>query len=71
MEVDRYIALPGQALSYKIGQLKIIALRAKAENILGDKFDIRKFHDELLKDGALPLTLLEAKMDRWIERRLR
>ena len=71
MEVDRYIALPGQALSYKIGQLKIIALRAKAENILGDKFDIRKFHDELLKDGALPLTLLEAKMDRWIEHRLR
>ena len=71
LEVDRYIALPAQALSYKIGQLKIIALRAKAENILGDKFDIRKFHDELLKDGALPLTLLEAKMDRWIEHRLR
>lgn len=66
LEVDRYIALPAQALGYKIGQLKIAALRAKAENILGTKFDIRAFHDELLKDGALPLSILEAKMDRWI-----
>ncbi len=71
LEVDRYIALPAQALGYKIGQLKIIAIRAKAETNLGDRFDIREFHDELLKDGALPLTILEAKMDRWIERRLR
>ena len=66
-EVDRYIAWPGQALAYKIGQLRISALRAKAEKTLGAKFDIRAFHDELLKDGALPLDLLEAKMDAWIE----
>ncbi len=67
LEVDRYIALPAQALAYKIGELKITAIRAKAEKILGAKFDIRQFHDELLKDGAMPLDLLEAKMDRWIE----
>ncbi len=65
-EVDRYIVWPGQALAYKIGQLKISAIRAKAEKVLGSKFDIRTFHDELLKDGALPLDLLEAKMDAWI-----
>jgi len=65
-EVDRYIAVPAQALGYKIGQLKIAALRAKAEKILGAKFDIRAFHDELLKDGALPLSILEAKMNSWI-----
>jgi uncharacterized protein (DUF885 family) len=67
LEIDRYIALPGQALAYKIGQLKISAIRAKAEKVLGPKFDIRAFHDELLKDGALPLDLLEAKMDVWME----
>jgi uncharacterized protein (DUF885 family) len=66
-EVDRYITLPGQALAYKVGQLKISALRAKAEKTLGSKFDIRAFHDELLKDGALPLDVLEAKMDLWLE----
>ena len=66
MEVDRYIAFPAQALGYKIGQLKIAGLRAKAEAAFGAKFDIRAFHDELLKDGALPLSILEAKMDRWI-----
>jgi uncharacterized protein (DUF885 family) len=66
LEVDRYIALPAQALGYKIGQLKISAIRAKAEKTLGAQFDIRAFHDELLKDGALPLTILEAKMERWI-----
>ena len=71
LEVDRYIALPAQALSYKIGQLKILAIRAKAQAALGGEFDIREFHDALLKGGALPLTILEAKMDRWIERRLR
>jgi uncharacterized protein (DUF885 family) len=70
-EVDRYIAWPGQALAYKIGQLKISAIRAKAEKELGAKFDIRVFHDELLRDGALPLDLLEAKMDAWIDRQLR
>ena len=67
-EVDRYIAMPGQALAYKIGQLKISAIRSKAETKLGNKFDIRAFHDEILKDGALPLDLLEAKMDDWIAR---
>jgi uncharacterized protein (DUF885 family) len=67
LEVDRYIALPAQALSYKIGQLKIAAIRSKAEKALGAKFDIRAFHDELLRDGALPLDVLERKMDRWIE----
>ena len=67
LEIDRYIAWPGQALSYKIGQLKIAGIRAKAEKALGAKFDIRAFHDELLKDGALPLDLLEVKMEQWIQ----
>lgn len=66
-EVDRYIAVPAQALGYKIGQLKISAIRAKAEKTLGARFDIRKFHDELLRDGALPLDILEIKMDVWIQ----
>lgn len=68
INIDRYIARPGRALAYKIGQLKISAMRSKAEKALGSKFDIRAFHDELLKDGALPLDLLEAKMDAWIVR---
>jgi uncharacterized protein (DUF885 family) len=66
LEIDRYIAWPAQALSYKIGQLKISAIRSKAEKALGAKFDIRAFHDEILKDGAMPLDLLEVKMDAWI-----
>jgi len=66
LEVDRYIAWPGQALSYKTGQLRICALRAKAEQALGPHFDVRAFHDELVKDGGLPLDVLEAKLDRWI-----
>jgi uncharacterized protein (DUF885 family) len=65
-EVDRYIVWPGQALGYKIGQLRISAMRAKAERALGPKFDVRAFHDQVLKDGALPLEVLEAKLDRWI-----
>ena len=64
-EVDRYIAWPGQALAYKIGQLKFRELRSRAEKALGEKFDLRRFHDALLEDGALPLTLVEGKIDRW------
>ena len=65
-ETDRYIAWPGQALSYKIGQLKFVELRERARKELGAKFDIRKFHDEMLDGGTLPLDLLEARTDRWI-----
>ena len=65
-EVERYMAIPGQALSYKIGQLKILELRRKAEQMLGAKFNIRGFHDEVLKDGGLPLDILESKMNEWI-----
>ncbi|WP_299246710.1 DUF885 family protein [uncultured Aquimarina sp.] len=65
-EIERYMANPGQALSYKIGQLKIRELRAKAEQELGDKFDIRKFHNEVLETGCVPLALLENKINTWI-----
>ncbi len=65
-EVERYMSWPGQALSYKIGQLKIRELRSRAEKAMGEKFDIRTFHNKVLEDGCLPLTLLEAKIDRWI-----
>jgi uncharacterized protein (DUF885 family) len=66
LEVERYMVWPGQALAYKIGQLTILALRRKAEATLGNGFDVRAFHDELLRDGAMPLGVLEAKMDRWL-----
>ena len=65
-EVDRYIAWPGQALAYKIGQLKILELRTKAENELGDDFDIKDFHHEVLKRGSLPLSILETYINEWI-----
>jgi uncharacterized protein (DUF885 family) len=65
-EVDRYIARPGQALAYKLGQLKIVELRRKAEQRLGSKFDVREFHDAVLKNGTLPLDLLEEEIDAYI-----
>ena len=67
-EVERYMALPGQALSYKIGQLKIMEWRKKAEKAFGDKFDIKEFHNKMLESGCVPLQLLENKIDRWIEK---
>jgi uncharacterized protein (DUF885 family) len=70
-ETDRYIAIPGQALGYKIGQLKLLALRAKAQKALGSAFDIRSFHDEVLGAGALPLDVLEKQVDDWIARQKR
>jgi uncharacterized protein (DUF885 family) len=69
-EIDRYIVWPGQALAYKLGQMKITELRGKARQALGTKFDIRDFHDELLRDGALPLDRLETKISAWIAKQL-
>jgi uncharacterized protein (DUF885 family) len=66
-EVDRYIALPAQSLSYKIGQLKIRELRARAQQELGPRFDIRKFHDEILSAGSLPMDMLDARINGWIK----
>jgi uncharacterized protein (DUF885 family) len=67
-ETDRYISWPAQALSYKLGQLKFLELRERAQNELGPKFDIRKFHDEMLDGGTLPLDMLDARTNRWIEK---
>jgi uncharacterized protein (DUF885 family) len=64
------MALPGQALAYKVGELKISELRRRAEDKLGDKFDIKEFHRVVLEDGAVPLVTLEQKVRRWIAERL-
>ncbi len=69
-EAERFMAIPGQALAYKIGQLKIREIRSDAEARLGDRFDIKAFHREVLEDGAMPLSMLEAKIDRWVEGQL-
>ncbi|HPC10988.1 MAG TPA: DUF885 domain-containing protein, partial [candidate division Zixibacteria bacterium] len=66
VEIDRYIVWPGQAVSYKTGEMKIKALRRRAEERLGERFDIRAFHDELLAHGCLPLTVLEERMAGWL-----
>ncbi|MCH8099490.1 MAG: DUF885 domain-containing protein [Proteobacteria bacterium] len=69
-EAERFMAIPGQALAYKIGQLKIREIRDRAEASLGDKFSVKDFHTEVLKDGAMPLSMLESKLDRWIAAQL-
>ena len=67
-EVERYVAYPAQALSYKVGQIDIAALRAKATQELGAKFDLRQFHDQILLGGSMPRTVLDRKVDQWIAR---
>jgi uncharacterized protein (DUF885 family) len=69
-EVRRYLVLPGQATTYKIGMLEILRLRAKAKEALGEQFDIREFHDTVLGGGALPLAILGKRVDRWVESKI-
>ena len=66
-EVDRYLVMPGQALAYKIGQMKIMQLKDKSMALLGDKFDIKEFHHVILGEGALPLDILEEKVNEYIQ----
>jgi len=66
-ETDRYISWPGQAISYKMGEIKIRELRKKAEKDLGDKFDIRSFHEVILEEGTVTLSIMEKRMDKYIE----
>ena len=69
-EVDRYISWPGQALAYKLGELDIRRMRAEAESLLGERFDLREFHDVLLENGALPMAMLRAGVERYVDREL-
>jgi uncharacterized protein (DUF885 family) len=69
-EIERYMAMPGQALSYKIGQLKLRELRARYERKLKDKFSLAQFHHKILKDGGMPLTILEGRLDAWAEKEI-
>ncbi|MDJ0904553.1 MAG: DUF885 family protein, partial [Woeseiaceae bacterium] len=69
-EAERFMAIPGQALAYKIGQLKIREIRNNAEARLGDRFDVKDFHTQILMDGPMPLSMLEAKIDDWVESQL-
>ena len=70
-EVLRYMAWPGQALGYKIGELTILDIRARAERRLGPRFDIRAFHDAFLAEGHLPLSMARERMDAWVEEQLK
>jgi uncharacterized protein (DUF885 family) len=65
-EIERYMSIPGQACAYKVGMLKILELRMKAQKALGDKFDLKNFHTVVLENGAVPLTILERLVDAWI-----
>ncbi len=69
-EAERFMAIPGQALAYKVGQLKIREIRNKAEAVLGENFNVKDFHTEVLKDGPMPLSMLESKIDRWVRSQL-